>query len=520
MERSGVPDVEGWLLAHPEEVASLARAVRVLDVNAAGLALTGATSKAEAVASLDQYFTPESLPAFARALLRLVQGSPLVDCELAFRDRLGRIITVIAYAAPLPGSEETLDHVLVSFFDVTARKEAERQLRESVEAQLALAEQLRHAAKMESLGRLAGGVAHDFNNMLAVILGHVDLALKRPDLASGLREDLHAVRDAAARSAELTRQLLGFARQQPIRPRPIDLGQAISGMGRMLEKLAGERIALELDLAPDLWPTLVDPSQVDQVVTNLVANARDAIAGRGTIRIATGNAVVTEPHAERTWQVAPGEYATLTVADTGAGMDPLTVRHLFEPFFTTKPVGRGTGLGLATVYGIVRQNRGGVEVRTAPGGGSLFCILFPRHRGPAVEAPALTPSREVAPRGAETILVVEDEPTVLNVIRRSLETCGYRVLAFEAPAKALALLQSSAPPIDLLVTDMMMPGMTGRELVEAAILKYPGLRVLLLSGHAADVVSGVELAEEGFEFLQKPFPPSELALRVRELLDR
>jgi PAS domain S-box-containing protein len=637
-----VGDLTTWLLAHPETVAELARDVRVLDVNAAGLALTGARTKAEAIRSLDQYFTAESLPAFARAVVTLARGSRLVDCELAFRDRTGRDLTVVAYAAPLPGSEETLEHVLVTFMDVTERKAAERRLRESeallresqwiarlghyvldvergvwsssealddvfgigsdyphdtegwlalvhpderaamrdylafevmaarrpfdrqyrivrrsdgavrwvhgrgelelspsgiprrmvgiiqdvtelhdaAEERLRLAEQMRLSAKMESLGRLAGGVAHDFNNMLAVILGHVDLALKSPGLEAELREDLRAVQDAATRSAELTRQLLGFARQQPIRPRPFDLGEAITAMGRMLEKLAGERIQLEVRLAPALWPTLVDPSQVDQVVTNLVANARDAIEGPGTIRIATANATIVEPHAERTFQVAPGEYATLTVTDSGGGMDEPTVRHLFEPFFTTKPAGRGTGLGLATVYGIVRQNRGGVEVRTAPGAGTTFRILFPRCLDPACEERPAPRARPTTPRGNETLLVVEDEPAVLKVVRRALEVCGYRVLSAGSADEALALLREPASRIDLLVTDMMMPGMTGRELVAEAMARRPGLRVLLLSGHAADVVSGVELAEEGHEFLQKPFPPSELALRVRGLLDR
>jgi PAS domain S-box-containing protein len=513
LRAAGVTDLAAWLTAHPEEVAELARAVRILDVNAAGMALVGARTRAEATRSLDQYFSADSLPAFARALVTLLDGSRLVDCELAFKDLAGRMITVLAFATPLPGSEETLEHVLVSFLDVTERKAAERRLREgeallkasqwiarlghyvldfersawtssealddvfgigpdylhttegwlalihpddrasmrdyfayevstlrrpfdrqyrivrpsdgatrwvhgrgelelgpvgipirmigiiqdvtelhdAADEKLRLAEQLRHVAKMESLGRLAGGVAHDFNNMLAVILGHVDLARKDPRLPAELLEDLEAVHDAASRSAELTRQLLAFARQQPIRPRPLDVGQSVSGMARMLEKLATERVRLELALAPGLWPTLADPSQVDQVVTNLVVNARDAIDGRGTIRISTANATVTEGHTERTFQVAPGEYATLTVTDTGAGMDEATLRHLFEPFFTTKAEGRGTGLGLATIYGIVQQNGCGVEVRSVPGEGTTFRIFFPRHAEPEEGPPPAGP---------------------------------------------------------------------------------------------------------------------------------
>ena len=503
--RSGVSELEPWLLAHPEEVARLAHSVRILDVNAAGIALIRARSKEEATASLDQYFTSDSLPAFAHAVVTLASGRRLVDCELAFRDAEGRDLTILAYGQALPGSEESLAHVLVSFLDVTERKAGERRLRESEallrasqwiarlghyvldvdagiwtssealddifgigpefdhtidgwlaivhpeeraamaeyfglevlgqrrpfdreyrivrprdgavrwvhgrgelelgpaprgqpvrmvgiiqdvtsvraaeEERLELAEQLRLAAKMESLGRLAGGVAHDFNNMLVVILSRANLLLQTSGLSFDVREDLVAIQDAAKRSVELTRQLLGVARQQPIRPEPLDLGKALQGMRRVLERLAGEGIRLELRLAPNLWPTRIDPSQVDQVVTNLVANARDASAGRGTILIETGNATVDEPHAERTFQAGPGEYASLTVSDTGGGMDATTLGHLFEPFYTTKPEGRGTGLGLATVYGIVRQNRGGVEVRSRPGEGTAFRVLLPRHAG-------------------------------------------------------------------------------------------------------------------------------------------
>jgi signal transduction histidine kinase len=374
LRRSGVGDLEHWLVAHPAEVADLAHRVRILDVNAAGLQLAGTPSRAEATASLDQYFTPESLPAFARAAVTLVSGSRLVDCELAFRDKTGRTLTVVAYAAPLPGSEKTLAHVLVSFFDVTERREAERRLRESEAL-------LKQAQKMESLGRLASGVANDFNDMLGVIIGHVDLALLDAPPGSSLEEDLRAARDAAARSTELTRQLLGFARQQPIRPRPLDLNETLAGMRGTLERLAGDRIRVELELDASLWPMLADPGQVDQVATTLVANARDAIEGTGTIRIRTGNVTLGERHAERPFEPAPGEYAMLSVTDSGAGMEAAVVRHLFEPFFTTRKAGRGAGLGLPTVYGIAKQNGGGVEVVTAAGSGTTFRIFFPRHLG-------------------------------------------------------------------------------------------------------------------------------------------
>jgi CheY-like chemotaxis protein len=373
---------------------------------------------------------------------------------------------------------------------------------------------------MESLGRLAGGVAHDFNNMLAVILGHTGLALKTPGLTDGLREDLQAIRDAASRSAALTSQLLGFARRQPIRPQPIDLGQSVRGMARMLERLAGEQIQLELALAPGLWPTLADPSQVDQVITNLVANARDATSGAGTIRIGTANATVEQPRDERTFHVAAGDYAVLTVGDTGAGMDAVTVRHLFEPFFTTKAAGRGTGLGLATVYGILRQNRGGVEVLTAPGVGTTFRLYFPRLVGEAAEEAPAPPPPDVEPRGGETLLVVEDERAVLEVVRRALEGCGYHVLTAAGPSCAVAILGTPGRRIDLLVTDMAMPEMTGQELVAAARAVRPDLRVLYLSGNVAETDVAPPPSEAPPDFLQKPFTPAALARKVREVLDR
>jgi CheY-like chemotaxis protein len=291
-------------------------------------------------------------------------------------------------------------------------------------------------------------------------------------------------------------------------------------MTRMLEKLATERIRVEVRCAPELWPTLADPSQVDQVVTNLVANARDAIEGPGTIRIETANATIDAPHAERTYQVAPGDYATLTVSDSGAGMDGATLRHLFEPFFTTKAAGRGTGLGLATVYGIVRQNGGGVEVRSAPGAGATFRIFLPRHRDDDREETAPTPTASAAPRGTETVLVVEDEPAVLNVVRRALEGCGYRVLTASTPGEALVVLHAEGAAIDLLVTDLAMPELSGRELAARAQAERPGLRALYLSGHPVDARSGVDVLEEGLDFLSKPFTPFVLATRVRELLDR
>ncbi|HVY62341.1 MAG TPA: ATP-binding protein, partial [Planctomycetota bacterium] len=383
-----------------------------------------------------------------------------------------------------------------------------------VTQEVQLEELFRQAQKMEAVGRLAGGVAHDFNNLLTAIQGYASLAAQvagdRPDIAEALEE----IRQAADRAAALTTQLLAFSRKQVIQPKVIDLNTVISSMAKMLNRLLGEDVDLALGLGRALDPVRADPGQVQQVVMNLAVNARDAMPEGGKLAIATAN-VSLDAAAATPLGLRAGPHVELAVTDTGTGMDEATRRHLFEPFFTTKEAGRGTGLGLSTVYGIVKQSQGGIAVETAPGRGTTFRVYLPR----VDEALTARPGSDSDPtrlRGSETVLVVEDEEVVRRLARRSLEQAGYRVLEAGRGQDALDLAARHAGAIDILVTDMIMPGMSGRQLAERLAAARPGLRILFMSGHTEQ--SPLDGAP-GSAFLQKPFTPSDLASRVREVLD-
>ncbi|HVS14027.1 MAG TPA: PAS domain S-box protein [Thermoanaerobaculia bacterium] len=395
--------------------------------------------------------------------------------------------------------------------DLTAQKRAERE-REALEAEL------RQAHKMESVGRLAGGIAHDFNNMLGVILGHTGLALAEVGPEGPVHDSLERVRAAASRSADLTRQLLAFARKQPIYPQRLDLNDCAERMLQLLEPILGEGIELIWRPAPDLWPVLLDPAQLDQVLTNLAVNARDAMRGAGVLTITTDNLELSAGDASKPLALAPGGYVRLRVADSGAGMDEEDLSHLFEPFYTTKPVGKGTGLGLATVYGIVRQNGGSIEVASAPGEGTTLAILLPRAGGEP--ARPLTPPHPLATSGSETILLVEDEPALLTLCTSVLERLGYSVLSARDGAEASALAAEHEGPIHLLLTDVKLPGIDGAELASQVAVLRPEIKMLYISGYSADSLglSGVLGAE--VDLLEKPFSLSDLETRVRASLDR
>lgn len=383
--------------------------------------------------------------------------------------------------------------------------------------QRALEEQFRQAQKMESVGRLAGGVAHDFNNNLQAILGYTDMALALTPPGTLLREDLSEIRKAAERSAELTRQLLAFARKQTVNPEALDLNETVAGMLGMLRRIIGEDIALVWEPGKDLWAVEMDLVQVDQVLANLAVNARDAIQGPGSLTIRTGNVVLDENRLTTHPGVSPGEYVLLTLSDDGTGMDREVLDHLFEPFFTTKEMGKGTGLGLATVYGIVQQNRGLIEVDTATGAGTTFRIYLPRSRAvPASPAP-----REQSPEdGTETVLLAEDDRAVLDLAVSVLRRFGYTVLAAQSPQDALALARDHAGDIHLLVTDVVMGGMNGRELCDRVVAVRPGIRALFMSGYPADAIACHGVLEAGIHFIQKPFSVNDLTAKVREILDQ
>jgi PAS domain S-box-containing protein len=381
-----------------------------------------------------------------------------------------------------------------------------------------LEEQYRQAQKMEAIGRLAGGVAHDFNNLLTVITGYSEIALSELPLGHRLRELLAEVRKAGERAAGLTRQLLAFSRKQVLQPVVLDLNGLISETNKMLRRLIGEDVDIVTDLAPSLGQVNADPGQIEQVILNLVVNAKDAMPSGGRLTIATRNATLAASPESATGNLTPGPYVLLAVQDTGCGMDEATKARIFEPFFTTKELGKGTGLGLATVYGIVKQSQGHIEGHSAPGRGTTFNIYFPRTDG-AVGKSQSPPDLYKMPAGTETVLLVEDEDGVRSLACLALRSCGYTVLEGCCGQDALEILEQHSGPIDLLVTDVVMPQMSGRQLADRVRARYPAARVLYLSGHTEDAVIHHGVVEGQTPFLQKPFTAATLARKVREVLD-
>jgi len=380
-----------------------------------------------------------------------------------------------------------------------------------------LEEQFRQSQKMEAVGQLAGGIAHDFNNLLTAILGNTQLLLRELPPGDSKRGDVEEIRKASERAASLTRQLLAYSRRQMLQPVVLDLNVVVAEMDKLLRRLIGEHIALVTVLAPGLGRVKADPNQLEQVIVNLAVNARDAMPEGGKLTIETANVDLDETFAQAHLGSVPGAYAMLAVTDTGFGMDATVRAHLFEPFFTTKEVGKGTGLGLATVYGIVKQSDGYISVYSEPGHGSSFKIYLPRIATPARAAAG--PQKGGPARGTETVLVVEDEPAVLSLSRRALEAQGYVVLAASDAASALRVVERHGGMIHLLLTDVVMPGLSGRELADQLAGQRPGIRVLYMSGYPGDAVVQHGTLPSGSAFLQKPFSPDGLARKVRDLLD-
>ena len=405
---------------------------------------------------------------------------------------------------PILDENGNIDGAVHIITDITERK--------------ALEDRLRQAQKMESVGRLAGGVAHDFNNMLGVILGFVELTLDKVDAAHPIHNDLLEIREAAKRSAGLTRQLLAFASLQPAAPKLLDLNEILEGMLQMLRRLIGEDINLIWMRGVGLWPVKMDPSQIDQILVNLCVNARDAISGPGNVTIETRAATFDKAFCAEHPEFIPGDYASLSVSDDGCGMDKETLANIFEPFFTTKGLIDGPGLGLSTIYGIVKQNNGFIDVHSEPGVGTTFNIYLPRHPVPTVSA-TVPASPEPLKHGLETILLVEDEPAVLKVTEMMLAHIGYTVLAVNTPDKAFRIAEAYAGNIALLITDVVMPEMNGKDLAMKLQSRYPRLKRLFMSGYMADIIAPDDVLEEGVHFIQKPFTIKGLAATVREVLE-
>jgi two-component system cell cycle sensor histidine kinase/response regulator CckA len=424
--------------------------------------------------------------------------------EMTNRTKDGRLVTVESSANPVLDDRGSITGFLAIQRDVTARKQLE--------------EQFRQAQKMEAVGRLAGGVAHDFNNLLTIINGYAQLFLEDMDSSDPQYTRIGEILKAGERAAGLTRQLLAFSRRQVLEPKVLNLNNVVEGMRKMLQRLIGEDIELRSILDPTLSQTKVDPGQIEQIIMNLAVNARDAMPEGGTFILHTYNADLDETYASTHAGVVPRAYVALAVSDSGIGMDRETQAHIFEPFFTTKEQGKGTGLGLATVYGIVKQSGGHISVYSEPGKGTAFKIYLPRVEGTAA---ASGPTAECRPTltGTETILLVEDDAGVQKLAADILESNGYHLLVASDPEEAAQVCDHYQKPIHLLLTDVVMPKSSGRQLAEHLTFSHPKLKVLYMSGYTNDTVVHQGILEEGKHFLQKPFTPESLLRKVREVLD-
>jgi PAS domain S-box-containing protein len=436
------------------------------------------------------------------------KGIQVFESELL--DAHGNMHEVIFHKGSLIGSDGSIIGLIGVILDITERKQAEIE-REKLQSQL------NQAQKMESVGRLAGGVAHDFNNMLGVIIGYSELALGQIGADDPLRKALEEILNAGKRSSDITRQLLAFARKQTIAPKVLDLNETVESMLKILRRLIGEDITLAWLPCAGRWLVKLDPSQMDQVLANLCVNARDAISGVGKITIETSVATFDKNYCANHAGFTPGDFVVLYVSDTGSGMDKETLGNVFEPFFTTKGEGRGTGLGLSTVYGIIKQNDGMINVYSELGEGTTFTIYLPRHIGEAdADIQEIAP---VIPYGhGEVVLVVEDEVSILKLSRDMLDMLGYTVLTADTPSEAIRLAETYADELHVLITDVVMPEMNGRELADQLHRLYPQLKTLFMSGYTAEVIAHRGVLDAGVHFIQKPFSMNDLATKVHKTL--
>jgi two-component system cell cycle sensor histidine kinase/response regulator CckA len=422
--------------------------------------------------------------------------------ETEWRRKDGKIITVKMTGHPVFQKNHSLAYFEVFAEDITERRTLERQLLQS--------------QKMEAIGRLAGGIAHDFNNLLSVILGHSDILEQQVGTNGRLRKSVEATRNAAERAAALTMQLLAFSRKQVIEPTVIDLNESVVEIQKMLHRIIGEDIELTIRLEPGLGYVKADSGQLGQVLMNLAVNSRDAMPGGGKLAIETANVDLDDTYVRQHLGARPGPFVMLAVSDTGIGMDSETLSHVFEPFFTTKESGKGTGLGLSMVYGIIKQNNGYVMTYSEPGRGTTFKIYFPR----TVESLPVPHGMEKGiPGGSETILVVEDELALRELTCVLLEEAGYTVLESTGVEDAIATAKDSQRKIDLLLTDIVMPRLDGRELANQLVALRPNLRVLYMSGYTDDVIVHGGLLKQATVLVQKPFTKAKLLRKVRETLD-
>jgi two-component system, cell cycle sensor histidine kinase and response regulator CckA len=498
------------LVDNANEVIVVAQDGRLVFANPMTVRLTGYSESELISRPFTEFVHPDDRQRVLERYTQRVEGNislPRYSFRLIAKDGTVKWVEISAVLIDWESRPATLNFIV----DTTEAKQAEK-IHRQLEAQF------QQAQKMESVGRLAGGVAHDFNNMLSVILGYAEMAMNKVAPDEPLHADLEQIHSAARRSRDITRQLLAFARRQTIAPKVMDLNETMEGMLKTLRRLIGEDIDLAWRPGTGLWPVKIDPAQTNQILANLCVNARDAIPDVGKLTIETENITFDEAYCADHAGFSPGEFVLLAVSDDGSGMDKETLDRIFEPFFTTKGVGRGTGLGLATVYGIVKQNSGFINVYSEPERGTTFKIYLPRHTGSAMAATAESPA-QIEPGRGETVLLVEDEAAILKMSRMMLEGLGYKVLASNDPAEALALATAHAGEIHLLMTDVVMPGMNGRDLSERIRAIRPAIKCLFMSGYTANVIAHRGVLDEGVWFIQKPFSKKELAARIRRALE-
>ena len=453
----------------------------------------------------DQLLDPQAFLARIRKIYQ--QRRETFEDELALKGER----TIERYSAPIHSREDRYLGRVWYFHDITERRRAQ-------EDKARLEDQLRQSQKMESIGRLAGGVAHDFNNLLTAIMGNTELALMTMDATHPLHHKLNVVMKASQSAGELTRQLLAFSRKQLIEPKVINLNELIEHMHKMLMRLIGEDVHLQHVPYPDLGLIKADRGQIEQIIVNLAVNARDAMPHGGKLTIETYTRTLGEAYAKQHHYITPGEYIVLAVSDTGSGMSDEVKRHLFEPFITTKPLGSGTGLGLAMVYGAVKQNGGSIEVYSEPGHGTTFKMFFPRMEGTSAAEPETTADKEMR-TGTETILLVEDDPRVREFTVGALKQLGYTVLPYENGEEALSVVERDPRTVHLLLTDVILPGMNGRALAEAVQQMRPNIKVLFASGYTDNIIIRHGVLEKGINFIGKPFSVHALAGKVRAVID-
>lgn len=478
---------------------------RITSINSAGIRVMGLTREEILGINVYEALTPESIKKAQEMLNRKLDGEDKTVYEVEINIKNNQratleISTKIIYENNKPVGVQGIAR------DVTERKHLQIQLHQ--------------AQKMETVGQLAGGIAHDFNNLLTVIFGKTDLALMQLKDSSGqLRNDIEEIRTAAEKAADMTQQILAFSRKQSMQPRILNLNETISGMSKILKRLIDEDVEMETKLHTDLGCVQADPSQIEQVIMNLAINARDSMPKGGKLTIETNNIVLDEAFVRQNLNAREGKYVMLTVSDNGSGMSDEVLKHVFEPFFTTKETGKGTGLGLATVYGIVKQSGGFIGVYSEEGLGTTFKVYLPQ----AKETTGTTLPEQTSQdlfRGDETILLVEDDDSIRAMVREMLEIIGYHVVEASNGLKALEIVQSTSEPIDLLITDVVMPGISGHQLAEELTAQKEEMEVLYMTGYSEEAIVRHGLLKQGLNFIQKPFTFESLAFKVRDLLDK